>query len=189
MSYYSTNELKPGTKILLDGEPFVTLGNEYVKPGKGQAFNRLTLRNLKTKRVLERTVKSHEKLAVADILEIEVDCLYSDAGSWHFMMPDTYEQFAVPNKVVGETGLWLKAQARCVLTLFNQAPLSVTPPTFIILAVTETDPGLRGDTSSGGNKPAILETGAVVRLPLFVQIGDLVKVDTREGIYLERVKE
>lgn len=189
MAYYNTNELKPGTKVLQEGDPCIVLENEYVKPGKGQAFNRLKLRNLKTGRVVERTIKSADRLDAADVVEIEVDYLYQETDHWHFMSADTYEQYTANAAALGDARYWLKPQIRYSLILFNGQPMQIIPPNFIVLAVTETDPGLRGDTSGGGGKPATLETGAVVRVPLFVQIGDQVKVDTREGTYLERVKE
>jgi elongation factor P len=188
MNYYSTNEMTAGVKVLLDGEPCIILKNDYVKPGKGQAFNRLKLRTLKTGRVLDRTLKSGDRLEAADIVEVEVKYLYHDGSFWHFMAPDTFEQYAVSEIMLKEAKPWLKPQVCCTLMLFNSQPLGITPPNFVILEVSETDPGLKGDTSSGGSKPAVLETGAVVRVPLFVQVGNLIKVDTREGSYLERVK-
>jgi elongation factor P len=115
--------------------------------------------------------------------------LYNDGQFRHFMVPDTFEQYQTDEKVVGESGKWLKDQDTCTVTLWNDAPLAISPPNFVDLAITQTDPGVRGDTSGGGGKPAVLETGAVVRVPLFVQIGELIKVDTRTGEYVSRVKE
>lgn len=189
MAYCSTNELKNGMKVMLEHDPYVVLENEYVKPGKGQAFNRIKLRNLKNNRVIERTLKSGETLTLADVFDIEVQYLYHDDQNWHFMATETFEQYAADEAVVTQAKLWLKAQDLCTLTLFNGAPLIVTPPNFVILKITETDPGVRGDTSGGGGKPAVLETGAVVRVPLFVQMGEMIKVDTRTATYLARVKE
>lgn len=189
MASYSTNEIKPGMKVMIDSDPCNILENEYVKPGKGQAFNRIKIRNLKTGRVVERTFKSGDSLEAADVMDIEVQYLYNDGQHWHFMVPDTFEQHAADENAVADIKIWLKEQDMCTLTLWNGHPLSVTPPNFVILAVTDTDPGLKGDTSGGGGKPATLETGAVVRVPLFVQIGDLIKVDTRTGTYLSRAKE
>jgi elongation factor P len=189
MPYYSTNELKGGVRVLLDQEPYGVLENEYVKPGKGQAFNRVKLRNLKTGRVIERTLKSGDRLESANVLEVEVDYVYQDAGSWYFMNPVSYEQYILSSERVGETQQWLKAQARCMLMLFNDEPTQVIPPNFVKLKVVDTDPGVRGDTSGGGSKPATLETGVTIRVPLFIKIDDILKVDTRAGVYLERVKE
>lgn len=189
MATYSTNEFRSGLKIMQDGAPCTILENEFVKPGKGQAFNRVRFRNLKTGRVLERTFKSGETVEAADVTELEMQYLYYDGHHWHFMSPESYEQHEMAEGVVGEAVKWLKEQAICMVTLWNGAPLGVTPPNFVILAITDTDPGLRGDTSGGGGKQATLETGAVVRVPLFLQIGDNIKVDTRTGEYVSRAKE
>ena len=188
MAIYSTSEFRGGMKIMLDGEPFTILENEFVKPGKGQAFNRVRVRNLKTGRVIERTFRSGETVEVADVFDLEVQYLYSDGEFWHFMHPQTFEQHAVSKAAMGDTALWLKEEDMCQMTLYNGEPLSVTPPNFTELRIVETDPGLRGDTSGGGGKPAKLETGAVVRVPLFVDVNELIRVDTRTGAYVSRVK-
>lgn len=174
---------------MLDGDPCAIIENEYVKPGKGQAFNRVKIRNLKTGRVIERTFKSGENLEGADVTDMEMQYLYNDGEFRHFMVPDTFEQYQADPKTVGDASNWLKDQNMCTVTLWNGEPLSVTPSNFVELAIIETDPGVRGDTSGGGGKPATLETGAVVRVPLFVQTGEVVKVDTRTGEYVSRVKE
>jgi elongation factor P len=188
MTNYSTNEFRSGLKVMMDGAPCNIVENEFVKPGKGQAFNRVKLRNLKTGRVVERTFKSGESLEGADVLDVEVQYLYSDGTGWHFMDPNSYEQYVAGEIVVADAKQWLKEQDVCVLTLWNGEPLLIMPPNFVVLKIIETDPGLKGDTSGGGNKPATLETGAVVRVPLFVQIDELIKVDTRTGEYVSRVK-
>ena len=162
---------------------------EFVKPGKGQAFTRVKIRNLKTGRVVERTYKSNDTLTSADVVDVEMQYLYTDGEQWHFMVPDTFEQYAANESVMENAVKWLKEQDSCVVTLWNNEPLDILPPTFVVLAITETDPGLKGDTSGGGGKPATLETGAVVRVPLFVQTGELIKVDTRKGEYVSRAKE
>jgi len=189
MASYSTNEFKGGLKVMLDGDPCSIIENEFVKPGKGQAFNRVKFRNLKTGRVIERTFKSGESIEGADVVELSMQYLYNDGEFWHFMVPDTYEQYSADRNAVAEAGKWLKEQDECIVTLWNDAPLSVAPPNFVELEIIETDPGVRGDTSGGGGKPATLETGAVVRVPLFVQNGEVIKVDTRTGEYVSRVKE
>lgn len=189
MAVYSTNEFKAGLKVMLDNDPCAIIENEFVKPGKGQAFNRVKIRNLKTGRVIERTFKSGETLEGADVVDKEMQYLYNDGEYWHFMVPDTFEQYQADAKAVGDAKLWMKEQDICVMTLWNDTPLSVTPPNFVELQIVETDPGVRGDTSGGGGKPATLETGAVVRVPLFVQTGEVIKVDTRTGEYVSRVKE
>ena len=174
---------------MLDGDPCSIISNEFVKPGKGQAFNRVKLRNLKTGKVWERTFKSGESLEAADVMELEMQYLYNDGEHWHFMDQSTYEQMSANKSAVAEAEQWLKEEDVCTVVLYNGSPLSVTPPNFVELKITETDPGLRGDTSGGGGKPATLETGAVVRVPLFVQEGEVIKVDTRTGEYVSRVKD
>ena len=188
MGSYNTNEFRAGLKIILDGDPFAIVENEFVKPGKGQAFNRVRIRNLKTGRVIERTFKSGETLEAADVVDSEMQYLYQDGDFWHFMVPESFEQYMADKNVVGDAAQWLKAEDTCTITLWNNVPLDMIPPTFVELAVTQTDPGLRGDTATGGTKPATLETGAVVRVPLFLEEGTIIKVDTRTGEYVSRVK-
>jgi len=189
MATYSTSEFKGGLKIMLDGDPCSIIGNEFVKPGKGQAFSRVKIRNLKTGRVIERTFKSGDSVEAADVMEIQLQYLYNDGEFWYFMDPDSFEQHSADAKAVGDSEKWLKDQDMCTITLWNGTPLSVEAPNFVILTIEETDPGLKGDTSGGGGKPATLETGAVVRVPLFVQTGEAIKVDTRTGQYVSRAKD
>lgn len=186
MANVSTNEMKSGTKVLMDGDPYSVIENDYHKPGKGQATNTIKIRNLKNGRVLSRTLKSGDTLEVADIEEVDMQYLYNDGEFWHFMNPTSFEQIQAGKVAVEEAAKWLKGEEDCRVLLFNGLPLAVTPPNTVTLLITETDPGLRGDTSGGGGKPATLETGAVVRVPLFVQQGELVKVDTRTGEYMSR---
>jgi elongation factor P len=189
MATYSTNEFRAGLKILLDNDPYNILESQFVKPGKGQAFYKVKVKNLKSGRVLDKTFRSGDTVDAADVLETQMQYLYNDGEHWHFMVPATYEQYPADENAVGDAKLWLKEQDTCAVTLYNGSPLSVTPPNFVELKVTETDPGIRGDTSSGGSKPATLETGAVIRVPLFIQEGEVLKVDTRTGEYVSRVKE
>lgn len=186
MASVSTNEMRSGTKVLVDGEPYSIVENEYRKPGKGQATNSIKIRSLKTGRVIERTLKSGDTWELADIEEVEMQYLYNDGEFWHFMNPATFEQIQAGRAACEEAAKWIKGEETCKILFFNGLPMSVTPPNFALLTITATDPGLRGDTSGGGGKPATLETGAVVRVPLFVQQGELVKVDTRTGEYLSR---
>ena len=189
MAVYSTNEFRIGLKVLLDGEPCAIIENELVKPGKGQAFNRVKFRNLKTARVLERTLKVGESLEGADIVDMEMEYLYSDGEFWHFMVTDgSFEQHAVDAKAVADSLKWLKEQYVYTVTLFNGNPITVTPPNFVELEIVDTDPGLRGDTAQGGTKPATLSTGAVVQVPLFITTGEVVRVDTRSNAYVSRAK-
>lgn len=189
MATYSTNEFKSGLKVLLEGEPCSIVENEFVKPGKGQAFNRVKLRNLKTGRVWERTFKSGESIEAADVLEIEMEYLYSDGEHWHFMRTDgSFDQLAADEAAVANARQWLKEQDKYNVTLWNDAPIAVDPPNHVELEVVETDPGLKGDTAQGGSKPATLSSGAVVKVPLFIEVGEVVRVDTRTGEYQGRVK-
>jgi elongation factor P len=188
MSKFSTNEFKSGLKVMIDQDPYNILENEYVKPGKGQAFNRVKLRNLKTGRVLERTFKSGDVLDGADVVDCDMQFLYSDGEFWHFMNPSTFEQIAASETAMGEAKMWLKEQDTCIMTLWNGVPLTIEAPNTVTLKIVQTDPGGRGDTATGGTKPATLETGAVVRVPLFLEEGEIIKVDTRKGEYLSRAK-
>lgn len=188
MANYSTNEFRSGLKLMLDGDPCSILENEFVKPGKGQAFNRVKLRNLKTGRVLERTFKSGDSLEGADVMDTEMEYLYNDGEFFHFMEPESFEQHQADINSVGDAKLWLREQDRCTVTLYNGAPLAVTPANHVELEIVETDPGLKGDTANGGSKPATLSTGAVVKVPLFIDQGEIIRVDTRSGEYISRVK-
>ncbi|WP_440222010.1 elongation factor P [Dokdonella sp. MW10] len=188
MASHGMNDVKNGMKIIVDGYPCTIVDTEYVKPGKGQAFTRVKYRNLKTGRVVELTMKSTDSLESADVVDTDMEFLYSDGEFWHFMDPSNHEQIAADEKAMADAAKWLKGNEMVIVTLWNGAPLSVTPPNFVELTITETDPGVRGDTSGGGGKPAKLETGAVVRVPLFVNQGEVIKVDTRTGEYASRVK-
>jgi elongation factor P len=188
MASYSTNEFKSGLKIMINGDPHNIVENEFVKPGKGQAFSRVRVRNLKTGRVVEKTFKSGDSVEAADVFETDVQYLYNDGEFWHFMHGESYEQYSISKEAIGDAVFWMQEEGICVLTLFNGEPLSVVPPNFVEMQIVETDPGMRGDTSGGGGKPAKLDSGATVRVPLFVQEGELIKIDTRTGEYVSRVK-
>ena len=189
MATYSTNEFRSGLRIIIDNDPCVIVENEFVKPGKGQAFNRVKVRNLKTGRVIEKTFRSGESVDAADVMDLSLQYLYNDGEYWHFMDPDSFEQYQASKTAVGDAVNWIKEQDLCSVTLWNGNPLSVESPNFVTLKIVETDPGLKGDTSGGGGKPATLETGAVVRVPLFVQIDEVIKVDTRTGEYVSRARD
>jgi elongation factor P len=186
MATYSTNQFKNGLKIILDNDPCSITENNVVKPGKGQAFNKIKAKNLRTGRMLERTFKSTESIEAADVDEMNVEYLYSDGEYWHFMEPTSFEQYAADEIAVSEAVKWIKGQEVCVMTLWNGSPLSIAPPNFVELAVAQTDPGLKGDTAQGATKPATLETGTEVKVPLFINEGDILKVDTRNGEYVSR---
>jgi len=188
MASYSTNEFRSGLKILIDKDPCIIVENEFVKPGKGQAFNRVRIKNLKTGKVVDKTFKSGESVEAADVMDTEMQFLYADGEFWHFMVPDTFEQYAADANAVGDAKDWLSDGDMCQITLWNNSPLIVEAPSFVELKIVETDPGVKGDTASGGVKPAKLSTGAVVRVPLFVDQGEVIKVDTRSKEYVSRVK-
>ncbi|MCV6587419.1 MAG: elongation factor P [Marinobacterium sp.] len=186
MANYSSNQFKNGLKVMIDGDPCSMVDVDFVKPGKGQAFTRVKLRNLLTGRIWERTFKSNESVEGADVMDTDMEYSYFDGELWYFMDPNTFEQFGADANAVADAKKWLKEQDKVMVTLFNGNPISVTPPNFVELAVTETDPGLKGDTAQGGSKPATLSTGAVVRVPLFINVGEVLKIDTRTGEYVSR---
>lgn len=188
MATYSTNEFKGGLKVLIDGNPMSIVENEFVKPGKGQAFNRVKLKNLVNGRVIEKTFKSGESVEAADVEELTAIYSYFDGDSYVFMHPESFEQYMVSEEALGDTKKWLKDQDEYEVTLFNNMAISITAANFVNLEIVDTDPGLKGDTAGTGGKPATLTTDAVVRVPLFVQIGEIIKVDTRTGTYVSRVK-
>jgi elongation factor P len=189
MATYSTSEFKNGLKFIMDGDPYTIVDNELVKPGKGQAFNRVKIRNLKTGRTIDKTWKSGEKVEAADVMEIDMEYLYEDGEFWHFMEPTTFEQHGAGKAAVEDVKHWLKAQETYIVTLWNGAPLTISPPNFVELQITECDPGVAGNTAQGATKPAIVETSAQIKVPLFVEEGEMVKIDTRTGEYISRVKE
>ena len=188
MASYGMNDVKNGMKILVNNQPAVITDTEYVKPGKGQAFTRVKYRLIKDGRTQEVTMKSTDSLEAADVVDTDMNYMYSDGEYWHFMDPETFEQVQANKAGMGGAEKWLKGEEQCVVTLWNGEPIFVQPPNFVELKITETDPGVRGDTSGGGGKPATLETGAVVRVPLFVNQEEVIRVDTRSGEYSARVK-
>ena len=183
---YSTSQFKNGLKLMLDGNPCSIVNNEIVKPGKGQAFNRVKFKDLITGKTLEKTFKSGESLEAADVMELEMQYLYSDGEKSYFMDPESFEQFDLSETSMGSAINYLVEQDSCIITLWNNNPISVSPPNHVVLEVIDTDPGLKGDTAGTGGKPATLNTGVVVQVPLFVSIGDKVKVDTRTNEYTGR---
>lgn len=189
MASYSTNEFRAGLKIIMDGDPYNIVENEFVKPGKGQAFNRVKIRNLRTGKMLDRNFKSGDTFEAADVVDVEMQYLYNDGALWYFMNPENYEQLAADATAMADAGKWLKGEETCILTLWNGRPLAVQAPVFANLKITNCEPGVRGDTVSGATKPATVETGATVLVPLFVNEGEVIKVDTRTGKYAARVKE
>lgn len=188
MTQVSTNQFRPGLKIEIDKEPYVIINVEFVKPGKGQAFTRTRLKNLMTGRILDKTYKSGEKLEVADVVESKMRMLYQSGDFVVFMDDTTYEQIEAPIELLASQKQWLKEDTVYDIIFYNGNVIDVTPPTFMDLLITETEMGLKGDTASGRVlKPAILETGAKIQIPIFVNQGDIIKVDTRTGAYVSRV--
>lgn len=187
MANFSTNEFKFGIKFISNGDPCSIMKNELVKPGKGQAFNRVKYRNLRTGRVNEKTFKSGESVKVADVMEVELNYSYTDDKFWYFMDPVTFEQHGASSSAIVDCKDWLKEQCSYTVTQWNNTPLLVVAPNFINLRVLSTDPSLCGNISGSG-KFAILETGVVVRVPLFIQIGELLRINTRHSEYVERAK-
>ncbi|HEY7250209.1 MAG TPA: elongation factor P [Methylomirabilota bacterium] len=182
----STAEFKKGLKIQLDGEPYSIVDFQHVKPGKGGAFVRTKLKHMKLGRVIDNTFRAGEKVELVDFDEKRMQYLYRD-DRYHFMDLDTYDQISLSAEEVGDARDFLKENIEVEILFINDSPATVELPNFIELQITKTDPGIRGDTASGGSKPATLETGAVVQVPLFLNPGDVVKVDTRSGEYLGRV--
>jgi len=185
---YSTAEFRKGLKIELDGAPYMIVEFQHVKPGKGGAFVRTKLKNLLTGRVLDQTFRSGERVKKPDLMEKEMQYLYKDGDSYCLMDNETYEQIMLSGEQMGDAVLYLTENMNLQVLFFNQQPVAVEVPNFVELTVAQTDPGLRGDTASGGTKPATLESGAVIQVPLFINEGDRLKVDTRTGTYIERLK-
>lgn len=187
MGQVSTNEFKIGLKVEIDGEPYLMVGNEFVKPGKGQPFNRTKLKHLVTGRVIERTFKSGEKIDLADATESKMRMLYKDQESAVFMDDNSFEQLSIPLSLIGEREPWLMEEVVYNIVFYKGQPIEVVPPTFMEMKITETAPGVRGDTSGRVLKNAVTESGAKVQVPIFVEEGDRIKVDTRTGEYVSRV--
>ena len=187
MASVSTSEFRNGLKIELDGEPFIMVEFQHVKPGKGGAFVRTKLKNLKTGSVLEKTFRSGEKVGVPDVEEKEMQYLYKDKDQYVFMDNTTFEQVTLSKDHLGGSENYLQENINVTLLYHNKQPIGITLPIFVQLKIAKTSPGIKGDTVGGGNKPATLETGAVIQVPLFLNEGDTVKIDTRTGSYVERV--
>ncbi len=182
----STAEFKKGLRIVFDDQPYMIVDFQHVKPGKGGAFVRTKLKHMKIGKVIDNTFRSGEKVQLVDSEEKHMQFLYKD-DRYHFMDMETYEQVSLSADEVGEARQYLKENTEVDVLYIDAAPITVDLPNFVEIAIARTDPGLRGDTAQGGNKPATLETGAIVQVPLFLNEGDVVKVDTRTGEYLGRV--
>jgi elongation factor P len=188
MSSASTNEIRIGMKVEVDKEPYLIITNEFVKPGKGQAFNRIKMKNMMSGRLVERTYKSGDKLDLADIEEASMRYLYKESDGAVFMDEKTFDQITISNDLLGTGQQWLMEEVVYQVVFYKGTPIEVSPPTFMEMKVVETDPGVRGDTASGRvMKPATTETGAKIQVPIFVEEGEKVKVDTRTCEYVSRV--
>lgn len=184
---YDTSDIRKGLKIMMDGAPYTVVEFQFVKPGKGAAFTRTKVKNLLTGAVLERNFRSGEKFEPANVETKTMQYLYKDADSFVFMDTTTYDQVQIPDTTIGDSADFMPENINVEVLFFQDRAVGVTLPNFIEQAITETEPGFRGDTSTGATKPAKISTGATVNVPLFIGVGDIVKIDTRTGEYLERV--
>lgn len=189
MSTLSTNEIRVGMKVEVDKEPWLIISNEFVKPGKGNAFNRIKMKNMITGRVVERTYKSGEKLDIADIEESQMRFLYKEADGAVFMDDKTFDQITISNELIGNNQHWLMEELIYQVVFYKGAVIELVPPTFMEMKIVETSPGTRGDTSGRVLKPAVTETGANIQVPIFIDEGEKVKVDTRTGEYVSRAND
>ncbi len=189
MPSVSTSEVRIGMKVEVDKEPYLIVSNEFVKPGKGQAFNRIKMKNMKSARVIERTFKSGDKIDLADIEEAEMRFLYKEPdGAAVFMDDKTFDQITIQSDLIGSNQQWLMEEVVFHIIFYKGEPIEIAPPTFMEMLIKETAPGVRGDTASGRVlKPAVTETGAKIQVPIFVEEGEKVKVDTRTCEYVSRV--
>ena len=187
MAQVSTNEFRAGIKVEIEGEPYTMVANEFVKPGKGQPFNRTKLKHLKTGRVIERTFKSGDRVELADVSENKLRLLYTDQDGAVFMDDNTFEQLTIPFALIGDNKNWLMEEVLYGIVFYKGQPIEVIPPTFMEMNITETAPGVRGDTSGRVLKAAMTNSGAKIQVPIFVEEGDRIKVDTRTGEYVSRV--
>ena len=190
MAQVGTNDFRTGLKIEIDGQPYLMVANQFVKPGKGQAFNKTRIKNLLNGRVIEKTFRSGDKVDVADVVETSMRMLYREMDGVVFMDDNNYEQIIIPSENIGDTDKWLKEDFLYDIVFYKGNAINVMPPTFMNLEIKETSPGARGDTASGRVlKPAITETGAEVQVPIFIEQGELIKFDTRTGEYVSRATE
>ncbi len=186
---YSAGDIKKGMKLEIDGSPYVVTEAQFVKPGKGQAFQRVKMKNLITGSTLDRTYKIVEKVPPADIEEHEMQYLYTDGEQYHFMNMETFDQIGIDAKVLGDATNWLVEEMMCKVLFFKGIPVNIELPNFVELQIEYTEPGVRGNTAQGATKPARLTTGAEVQVPLFIEQGEWLRIDTRTGQYVERVKK
>lgn len=186
---YQLSDFRKNLKILHDGEPYVVIDFQHVKPGKGNQFTRTKMRNLVSGTLVERTFRSGEKFAVPDVENRDMNFLYNDDSGFHFMDQGTYDQISMSTEDVGDSSNWLTENLQVSVLFYNGRAIAIDLPNSVELKVSQTDPGLKGNTVTGGTKPATMETGVVIQVPLHINEGDLLKVDTRESSYMERVNK
>lgn len=186
MATVDTSQFRKKLKIIIDDQPWIIVENDFVKPGKGQAFNRIKVKNLITGRVLDRTYKSGETVELAEVTTAKMQYLFNDGDMYTFMDSETFEQVEIPKSSIEEESKWLLENTECEVSFWNGKVISMTPPIFMELEVTYTEPAVRGDTANNVTKKAILETGAEINVPVFIDIGMKLKIDTRTGEYLQR---
>jgi len=185
---YESSDLRKGLKIIIDGQPFIITDFQFSKPGKGQALYRCKLKNMITGYTMDRTYRSGDKFEPANLEERRMQFLYNDAEGYHFMDTKTYDQVTLTEENIGEAKNFLQDNMEVDVLFFNETPISINLPNFVQLKVVKADPGVKGDTATGATKPATLETGYTIQVPLFIEEGDTLKIDTRTGQYVERVK-
>lgn len=188
MSYINTSEFRLGLKIVFNQTPYTIIENEFVNPGKGQSFNRVKLRNIVTNKVIEKTFKSGDSLKIADVVDINLIYLYKDSNFWYFINNKTYDQYSINNELIGKNSKWLTSQTECNVTFWNKEPISLTLPNFVYLKVMQNDLSLKGITINSNIKLVKLITGTVIKVPKFIQVGDIIKIDTRFSKYISRNK-
>ncbi|MBS1121190.1 MAG: translation elongation factor [Deltaproteobacteria bacterium] len=186
---YDTSDIRKGLKVLIDGKPYTITEFQFVKPGKGAAFTRTKFKNLLSGDTFERNIRSGEKLEPANVDQREMQFLYKEGGDLVFMDQTNYEQVTVSADLIGESVDLMKDNLPVTVLFFNERAVDVSLPTFVFLEVTASEPGVRGDTSGNVQKPATVETGATVGVPLFIRVGDMIKIDTRTHEYVERVNK
>jgi elongation factor P len=187
MAQHSTSDVRSGYKVEVEGEPYTVVSNEFIKPGKGQPFNRIKLKHLITGRVVEKTFKSGEKIDEADVEEHKMRMLYKEGDSVIFMDDQTFEQITIPNSLLESKSQWLMEEILYNVVFYKGQPIDVAPPTFMEMKIVNTTPGARGDTSGRVLKAATTESGAIIQVPIFIEEGEKIKVDTRNGEYVSRV--
>lgn len=184
---YDTSEFRKGLRIEYEGGLWQIIDCQFVKPGKGVAFIATKIKNMTTGRVLEYNFRSGDKVGRPDVREVTMQVLYKDAEGWTFMDNSNYDQVVIPSDVLGDSAQWLQENITVDVLLYNDKPIGVDLPNFVELKITYCEPGVRGDTANGATKPATVETGAIVKVPLFVEDGEVIKIDTRTGEYVSRV--